>query len=117
MVDNDKDLKLLQGYIWYPRGEDINLGDYLPEKLEPGIHILWDEITPPFTFFDDGTLAASQHFFQFTAIKLGDSEQEAKSIIPWLAETLQQNLNQSPESVGWQIFEDLRDIFPRHGET
>ena len=103
-------VKLLQGYIWHPKAEAIELGDYLPEQLEPDIHILWDALErAPFSFFDDGTLSATQTIYQFTAVQLSTDETEAAKLVPWLAETLQAHLNSTPASVGWQIFEDLRD--------
>lgn len=104
-------VKLLQGYIWYPREEAIELGDYLPNSLEPDIHILWDEMpAAPFTFFDDGTLSATQRFFQFTVVKGVEGEDDGAGLIPWLAETLQGRLETTPPSVGWQVFEDLREV-------
>ncbi len=66
-------VRLLQGYLWYPKDADIDLSDYLPTQLEPDIHLLWDEVRPPFTFFDDGTFAATQHIFQFTALTRHDN--------------------------------------------
>ena len=106
-------VKLLQGYIWHPRARELDLGDYLPEKLEPNIHVLWDEMpAAPFTFFDDGTLSATQRFFQFTVLTVleDEDEDEPQKLVPWLAETLQERLESTPEGVGWQIFEDLRDV-------
>lgn len=111
-------LKLLQGYIWHPREEKLELGDYLPVTLEPSLHILWDAMPQaPFTFFDDGTLSATQQFYQFTVLHrsgaASDTESHAEEVgglIPWLAETLQAKLSATPEGVGWQIFEDLRPV-------
>lgn len=100
-------VRLLQGYIWYPKDADIDLGDYLPAQLEPAIHLLWDEVRPPFTFFDDGTLAATQHIFQFTALTRHDNPE---GLTPWLAEVLQQKLEATPPGVGWQLLEDLREL-------
>ncbi len=104
-------VKLLQGYIWVPREREIDLGDYLPERLEPNIHLLWDEMpAAPFTFFDDGTLSATQRFFQFTVLTTVEEEEEPQRLVPWLAEVLQGRLEATPEGVGWQVFEDLRDV-------
>ena len=104
-------VKLLQGYIWAPREEELDLADYLPKKLEPDIHILWDEMpAAPFTFFDDGTLSATQRFFQFTVLTTVEGEDEPQRLVPWLAEILQERLEGTPKGVGWQIFEDLRDV-------
>jgi len=104
-------IKLLQGYIWHPREDNIDLGDYLPRTIEPAVQVLWDDMPQaPFTFFDDGTLSATQQFYQFTVLTISDDEQEASKLTPDLAETLQAKLNTTPEAVGWQIFEDLRDV-------
>lgn len=103
-------VKLLQGYIWYPREAPIDLADYLPRRLEPDLHLLWDEVTPPFTFFDDGTFAASQHVLQFTVVKLVADDEDVAALLPWLAETLQAKLEATPPGVGWQVFEDLREV-------
>ena len=108
-------LKLLQGYIWHPREAEVDLGTYLSERLEPNLYVLWDAMPQaPFTFFDDGTMSATQQFYQFTVVHKGEvaegAEEEIGGLIPWLAETLQIQLNTTPEGVGWQIFEDLRDV-------
>lgn len=91
---------------------EIDLGHYLPEALEGDVHLLWDPLPQaPFTFFDDGTMAATQQVYQFTVLKLAeDDEEDFSGLVPWLAETLQQRLEQTPEGVGWQVFEDLRDV-------
>lgn len=108
----ERALKLLQGYIWHPRELEVDLADYLPEKLEGDVHVLWDPLDhPPFSFFDDGTMAASQQVYQFTVVKLlEDEEEDPSGMLPWLAETLQAKLEQTPEGVGWQVFEDMRDV-------
>ena len=103
-------VKLLQGYIWYPKEEEVALRDYLPERLGDDIHLLLDEVRPPFTFFNDGTFAATQRFFQFTAVKRVSDDDDPAALVPWLAETLQQRLLASPPGVGWQVFEDLREV-------
>lgn len=108
-------LKLLQGYIWHPRDETVDLGNYLPRQLEPDLYVLWDAMpAAPFTFFDDGTLSATQQLYQFTVVtQTEDADEavdEAQKLVPWLAETLQTKLESTPPSVGWQIFEDLRDV-------
>ena len=112
MEDNQqKAIKLLQGYIWHPREETIDLANYLPETLEPEITVLWDEMSQaPFSFYDDGTLSATQQFYQLTVVTILKDRTEAASLIADLAEVLQAKLNATPEGVGWQIFEDLRDV-------
>ena len=107
-MSTGKATRLLQGYIWYPKDADIDLGAYLPTELEGNIHLLWDEVRPPFAFFDDGTLAATQHIFQFTALTLHDDNPEG--LTPWLAEVLQAKLEATPPGVGWQLMEDLREL-------
>lgn len=107
-MSQGKAVRLLQGYIWYPKDADVDLKDYLPERLDPDIHLLWDEVRPPFTFFDDGTLAATQHIFQFTALTLGGDD--PAGLTPWLAELLQEKLEATPPGVGWQLLEDLREL-------
>ena len=117
MAEHERAIKLLQGYIWHPRELDLDLGDYLPSRLEGEVHVLWDPLPQaPFTFFDDGTLAATQQVYQFTVLKLieetdeEEAQEQAAGIVPWLAEVLQGRLEGTPEGVGWQIFEDLRDV-------
>lgn len=106
-MSTDKATRLLQGYIWYPKDADIDLAAYLPKDLG-NIHLLWDEVRPPFAFFDDGTLAATQHIFQFTALTLETDNPEG--LTPWLAEVLQSKLEATPPGVGWQLMEDLREL-------
>ena len=106
-MSEPKATRLLQGYIWYPKDADIDLGDYLPRTLEPDIHVLWDEVRPPFTFFDDGTFAATQHIFQFTVLTRSENPE---GLTPWLAEVLQEKLETTPPGVGWQVLEDLREL-------
>lgn len=107
-MSDTKATRLLQGYIWYPKDVVLELGDYLPERLDDDIHLLWDEVRPPFAFFDDGTLAATQHIFQFTALTLRADNPEG--LTPWLAEVLQEKLETTPPGVGWQLMEDLREL-------
>lgn len=108
----ERAVKLLQGYIWHPRELEVDLADFLPTEMEGGVHLLWDALPQaPFTFFDDGTMAATQLVYQFTALMLlDDPEEDPSGLVPWLAETLQERLEQTPEGVGWQVFEDLRDV-------
>jgi hypothetical protein len=112
MADSERAVKLLQGYIWHPRELEVDLANYLPETLEGGVHLLWDALPQaPFTFFDDGTLAATQQVYQFTVLKIvADDEEDPSGMVPWLAEVVQERLESTPEGVGWQVFEDLRDV-------
>lgn len=104
-------VKLLQGYLWHPKNEELILKDYLPETLAENIYLLWDEMPmPPFTFFDDGSLASEQQFYQLTLIQLLANENTKAEQVQTLAENLQNHLEKTPKSLGWQIFEDLRDL-------
>ena len=107
-----KAVRLLQGYLWHPKELDLELADYLPATLGDDVHVLVDAIpAAPFAFFDDGTLSASQQFYQLTVLTFREGEDEDVSgRVPWVAETLQERLEQTPEGVGWQVFEDLREI-------
>jgi hypothetical protein len=107
----EKAVKLLQGYIWHPKTEEVELAHYLPKTLESTLHILWDEMpSAPFAFFENGTLSSTQQFYQFTVIKLTEEGEDPSGIVAWVAETLQAKLETTPKSVGWQILEDLREI-------
>jgi hypothetical protein len=111
IVMAEKAVKLLQGYIWHPKSEQVDLGTYLPKTLESTIHVLWDEMhAAPFAFFENGTLSSTQQFYQLTVVKLTEEGEDPGGIIAWVAETLQAKLETTPKSVGWQILEDLRDI-------
>ncbi len=104
-------MRLLQGYIWHPRELEIDLGDYLPSKVAEDVHVLFDAMpAAPFTFFDDGTMSATQQFYQFTVLTYVGEDENPSGRVPWLAEELQRRLNTTPAGVGWQIFEDLRDF-------
>lgn len=104
-------IKLLQGYLWHPKELEVAFEDHLPTRLEPDVHVLWDELPrAPFTFFDDGTLAATQAIYQFTVLTWAEDEETAGRLTPWLAEVLQRALETTPAGVGWQIMEDLRPL-------
>lgn len=107
----ERAMKLLQGYVWHPRELEVDLRAYLPERLGDDVHVLLDAMpAAPFTFFDDGTLSATQQFYQLTVLALIGPEDDPSGRVPWLAETLQGKLEATPEGVGWQVFEDLREI-------
>jgi hypothetical protein len=107
----EKAVKLLQGYIWHPKTEAVDLGNYLPTTLESTIHVLWDDMpSAPFAFFENGTLSSTQQFYQFTVVKLVEEGEDPSGVTAWVAETLQAKLETTPKSVGWQILEDLREI-------
>lgn len=103
--------KVLQGYVWHPNEDDVDLGAYLPERIGEDIHVLWDPLPrAPFTFFDDGTLAQTQTVYQLTVLAFVEEDATPEPLVPWLAETLQAKLETTPPGVGWQIMEDLREL-------
>ena len=103
--------KVLQGYVWHPREDDVALDQHLPDRIGDDIHVLWDALPrAPFTFFDDGTLAETQTVYQLTVLAFVDPEAEPGPLVPWLAEKLQAALDTTPPGVGWQIMEDLREM-------
>ncbi|HLR45642.1 MAG TPA: DUF3208 family protein [Deinococcales bacterium] len=108
-----KAVRLLQGYVWHPREEDIDLGDWLPRTLPGSISVLWDPLPrAPFTFFEDGTPSSTQVVYQFTVVVLtfaGDDD-DLEGMLPWVAEQLQERLEDTPAGVGWAISEDLRPL-------
>lgn len=110
--DDPRAVRLLQGYVWHPRELDVDLAEYLPATVGGDVHVLLDPIpAAPFAFFDDGTLSATQQFYQLTVLTFReDAEDDVSGLVPWIAETLQQRLEGAPQGVGWQVFEDLREI-------
>jgi hypothetical protein len=109
--DGARPIKLLQGYLWFPKELELDLAAYLPATLDGDVHVLWDELPrPPFSFFDDGTMAATQRIHQLTVLTFAEDEEVAGRLVPWLAEVLQARLDATPDGVGWQIMEDLRPI-------
>lgn len=103
--------KLLQGYVWHPRDADVDLAQYLPDRVGGDVRVLFDALPrAPFTFFDDGTLAETQQVYQLTVLAFLHDDQDPAALVPWLAETLQAKLEETPEGVGWQIMEDLREM-------
>jgi hypothetical protein len=105
-------VRLLQGYVWHPRDAAIDLGDHLPATLGDDVHVLWDAMpAAPFTFFDDGTLSATQRVYQLTVLRFVEVGQDPATLLTWVAETLQRALEGTPPSVGWQLLDDLRDVF------
>lgn len=105
-------VRLLQGYVWHPREAAIDLGEYLPRTLEGEVHVLFDAMpAAPFTFFDDGTLSATQVVYQLTVLRFVAEGEDPAATLPWVAEVLQRALNTTPAGVGWQLLDDLRDVF------
>jgi hypothetical protein len=105
-------VRLLQGYVWHPRDLAVDLADHLPATLGDDVHVLWDAMpAAPFTFFDDGTLSATQRVYQLTVLRFVAEGEDPATLLAWVAETLQRALNGTPPGVGWQLLDDLRDVF------
>jgi len=105
-------VRLLQGYVWHPREQPVDLRAHLPATLEGDVHVLFDPMpAAPFTFFDDGTLSATQVVYQLTVLRFVEEGDDPATLLPWVAETLQRALEATPAGVGWQILDDLRDVF------
>lgn len=110
-ADRPRAIKLIQGYIWHPRADAVDLFDYVPAELPGNVHVLMDAMpAAPFAFFEDGTLSATQHVYQLTVMRIvPPSENPAKGLTE-IAAQLQEHLNTTPEGVGWQLMEDLREV-------
>lgn len=103
--------KLIQGYIWHPREQALDLTALLPRSLGDEIHVLVDAMPQaPFTFFDDGTLSATQQVYQLTVLARLQPSQDPARLLPEVAALLQTELDETPPSVGWQLMEDLREV-------
>lgn len=105
-------VRLLQGYLWHPQDADVDLEHYLPHELDEA-HVLWDVVQPPFAFFENGEPTAGQVFYQFTVLRVyevrpggdalhADAEAASQALNPLLEAT--------PQGVGWQLWEDLREL-------
>ncbi len=108
--DGPRAIRLLQGYAWHPREADIDLRELLPTALDEGVHLLLDPLPKaPFAFFEDGTLSATQQVYQVTVLAIVESGQDPARMLPQAATKLAPLLDATPEGVGWQLMEDLRE--------
>jgi len=64
----------------------------------------------PFTFFEDGTLSATQVVYQLTVVAIVQPGQDPADLLPEMAERLEERLNATPADVGWQLMSDLREV-------
>ncbi|MBZ9711990.1 DUF3208 domain-containing protein [Deinococcus multiflagellatus] len=118
-------VRLLQGYVWHPQEADIDLEQFLPHELDlpareaaedteqEAAHVLWDAVNPPFAFFENGEPTASQAFYQFTVLRVYDTRPSNDALhadASAASEQLSPLLDVTPEGVGWQLWEDLRDL-------
>ncbi len=113
-------VRLLQGYLWHPAGEgdnaatfeDFDLENYLPHELGEA-HVLWDKVNAPFAFFENGEPTASQAFYQFTVLQMYDARPSAEHLNAdalSASQGLGPLLEATPAGVGWQLWEDLREL-------
>lgn len=117
-------VRLLQGYVWHPQDADIDLETFLPHELdlpapdehaeqEEGAHVLWDSVNPPFAFFENGEPTASQAFYQFTVLRVYEPRPDNDALhadAQAASGLLGPLLEGTPDGVGWQLWEDLRDL-------
>ncbi len=105
-------VRLLQGYLWHPKDADIDLENYLPRETEDAF-VMWDEVAPPFAFFDNGEPSASQTVYQFTVLRLYDQKPDNDTLhahAEAVSAALAPLLDSTPEGVGWDLREDLREL-------
>ncbi|MFC3862893.1 DUF3208 domain-containing protein [Deinococcus antarcticus] len=114
-------IRLLQGYVWHPQDADVDLEQFLPRELDltpstptdENAHVLWDDVTPPFAFFENGEPTAGQTFYQFTVLKVYEERPSNESLHEdalAASGALNPLLEGTPEGVGWQLWEDLREL-------
>ena len=110
-TDGPRAVKLLQGYVWHPKDQDLELDVALTGEVAPRIHLLVDEMPrAPFTFFDDGTPSESQVIYQLTLFAKVEPGEDPGKLLMEVAPVVEARLEATPKSVGWQLMEDLRDI-------
>lgn len=116
-------VRLLQGYVWHPKDADVDLDLYLPRDLDlpehatdpdaESAHVLWDEVNPPFAFFENGEPTASQTFYQFTVLRVYEDRPGNDALhrdAAAASAALNPLLESTPAGLGWQLWEDLRDL-------
>ena len=109
--DGPRAFKLIQGYVWHPKDEPLDLPDMLPRELGTDVHLLIDALPQaPFSFFDDGTLSATQQVYQLTVLAIVQPGQDPARMLPEVAAMLQTQLDTTPPGVGWELMEDLREV-------
>ena len=105
-------IRLLQGYLWHPAHADLDLESFLPHELDEA-YLLWDTVHPPFAFFENGEPTASQMFYQFTVLRVYESRPAADDLngnAMAASQVLGPLLEGMPDGVGWQLWEDLREL-------
>ncbi len=103
--------RLIQGYLWHPRGASLDMTALLPATLGPDVHLLLDAMpSAPFAFFDDGTPSATQVVYQLTVLAIVQPGHDPAEFLRSAAEHLETHLNATPQGVGWQLMSDLREV-------
>lgn len=106
-----KAIKLLQGYIWHPQGQQLDFSTWPGRLVNAQVDWALDPVRPPVAFFADGTPTVGQTFYQFTAfIKSDLSPIELKPWVVDLQAELEPLLNALPSGFGWLLLEDLREV-------
>ncbi len=110
-TDGPRAVKLLQGYVWHPLEDDLDLAADLTGELAPQVHLLVDAMPrAPFTFFDDGTPSDSQVVYQLTLLARVEPGVDPGRLLVEVAPLVEKRLDSTPKSVGWQLMEDLREV-------
>ena len=109
--DGPKAIKLIQGYVWHPREQELALDESLSTELEDDVHVLVDAMPQaPFTFFENGTMSATQQVYQLTVVAIVNPGEDPARLLTGVAERLQEALDKTPPEVGWQLMDDLREV-------
>lgn len=105
-------MRLLQGYLWHPAQDELDLESYLPRELDEA-YVLWDSVVAPFAFFENGEPTAGQTFYQFTVLRVYEERPGPEALhqdAQVVSEVLGPLLEATPPGVGWQLWEDLREL-------
>src|SRR5690606_21232463 len=110
-ADAPRAVKLLQGYVWHPRDQELDLNEELSGEVAPDVHLLVDAMPrAPFTFFDDGTPSDTQVVYQLTLLAKVKPGVDPARLLVEIAPTVEALLDSTPKSVGWQLMEALREV-------
>lgn len=109
--DQPRPVKLLQGYVWHPKDAGIDLAAQVAGEVADDVHLLLDAMPrAPFAFFDDGTPSDSQVVYQLTLLAILAPDADPARVLMDVAPLVEERLQATPSSVGWQLMEDLREL-------
>ncbi|HLV13369.1 MAG TPA: DUF3208 family protein [Trueperaceae bacterium] len=109
--DAPRPVKLLQGYVWHPVDAGLDLAASLAGEVAPDVHLLLDAMPrAPFAFFDDGTPSSTQVVYQLTLLAILAPDADPARVLVEVAPLVEERLETTPPSVGWQLMEDLREV-------